>query len=246
MQAAAGNGLRPTSATAALQSKDASARYQRSERNPGVGYDVKRKKFTLMVMENGMDVPFGSFLTEASGVEGCSALNDRAARGPHGLEGLPRTQNLDGVSRQVLMEMNGPPGSQLLPPGHWQKNMGAGYRNSSNVNVGIWTAPQKELDHAPLRNRPSSASLLTGRPAAARRQRPSTALLKSKGQWNTERLAEGGIYKMPDHLQEAVRADLCGAADGGERVEYNPDRTKKSWSGGWSDQHPPPGIPFND
>ena len=244
MQAA--NGPRPTSAAAVLGGKDASARYQRSDRNPGVGYDAKRKKFTLMVVENGKDVPLGSFLNESEGVEGVSALSDLALRGPHGLEGLPRTKHRDGVPRWVLMEMNGPPGVQLLPAGHWQKNMGGANKNSSNVNVGIWTTPHEELEYAPGRNRPMSASLLAGRPTAARRQRPSTALLRDKGQWNADKKAEGGIFKGAGHLQETARADLCGALEGGERVEYNPDRMKMCWSGMWNQQRPSPGIPYND
>jgi hypothetical protein len=48
---------RPVSATPVLQSRDASSRFQRSNRNPGVGYDGKRKKFTLMVRENGTPTP---------------------------------------------------------------------------------------------------------------------------------------------------------------------------------------------
>lgn len=244
MQAA--TGMRPTSAAPVLQSKDASARYQRSDRNPGVGFDTKRKNFTLMVTENGMDKAFGSFRTEFEGVQAISALYDKAElRGPHGIEGLPRTQKRDSASRKVLMELNGPPGAQLFRPGHWQNNSGGG-DTKDNVNVGIWATPQKELDHVQGRNRPVSASLLAGRPAAARRQRPSTALLRDKGQWNTERRAEGGIFKLRDHLQEAGRADLCGAAPGGERVEYNPDKIKLCWSGGWNAQRAAPGIPFND
>lgn len=219
---------RPVSAPV-LQSRDASSRYQRSNRNPGVGYDGKRKKFTLMVMENGVDKPFGSFLTEDEGVQGYAGMCDKNTRGPHGIEGIPRTNKRDGVAREVLMELNGPPGAQLHPPGHWQQNKGSAEQQArTNVNVGKWTTPQ---------SRPTSASLLAHRPVAARRQRPSTALLRNKGQWS-------GVRE--DNLHECVRNDICGAATDGERVEYNPDIVRRCWAGGWNDQRLPVGIPYND
>jgi hypothetical protein len=229
---------RPASA-AALQGRDASSRYQRCARNPGVGFDRERKKFTLMVVENGVDKPFGSFLTEDEGVEGCTAMIDKRNRGPHGIQGIPRTNKLEGVPKEVLMEANGPPGVQLNPTGHWQKNEGAKNTGGRNVNVGNWTTPQSQpvvdtnsserhVTHRAMR--PASASLLAGRPTAARRQRPSTALLRDKGQWTGKR---------EDHQQEVVRRDLCGALDG-ERVEYNPETMKNLWAGGWINKFPQP------
>jgi len=75
-------GLRVQGGTAALVSRDASARFQRSQRNPSVGYDTKRKKFTVMVVENGVDAPKGSFRAEEEAVEVCtpSAKLTRKAR----------------------------------------------------------------------------------------------------------------------------------------------------------------------
>jgi len=206
-----------------MASRDALSRYQPSDRNPGVGFDTKRKNFTLIVVENGIDKPFGSFLTEAEGVQGYGGMIDKKDRGPIGIEGLPRTQKRDGVSRKVLMELNGPPGVQLHPAGHWQQN---NRDRDIRVNVGDFTTPQ---------NRPMSASLLAGRPTAARRQRPSTALLHEKGQWSQER---------QEHLQEVKRGDVCSAEN--DRVEYNPDTMRKLWSGLWMPQRPPIGIPYDD
>lgn len=225
---------RPASAGAALQSSNKSSRYQRCASNPAVGYDTEQKKFTLMVLENGVDVPFGSFLTEPAGVEGNAALIDKRQRGPHGIAGIPRTNKRDGVPQEVLRENYGPPGVQLQPAGHWQKNEGQN-QDGKNVNVGIWTTPQSQptensseriVTHRAMR--PASASLLAGRPAAARRQRPSTALLRDKGQWTGKR---------EDHQQEVLRKDLCGAL-GGERVEYNPETMRNLWAGGWVNKIP--------
>ena len=233
--------LRPASAAAALHSRDKSSRYQRSNRNPGVGFDEKRKKFTLMIVEDGVDKPFGSFLVEEEGVQGFAGMADKKDIGPHGIPGVPRTNKRDGVARQVLHELNGPPGVQLQPAGYWQKNMGASLSagiGNKNPNVGNWTTPQgrpvTESPNSPRLNnpkavRPVSASLLAGRPLAARRQRPSTALLREKGQWTGQR---------PDHQQE------CPSTNFVERVEYNPDTMKHCWAGGWNPQRPPPGIPF--
>ena len=69
-------GLRVQGGTAALISRDASARFQRSQRNPSVGYDTKRKKFTVMVVENGVDAPKGSFRAEEEAVEAHKATLD--------------------------------------------------------------------------------------------------------------------------------------------------------------------------
>jgi hypothetical protein len=180
-----------------------------------------------------VDKPFGSFLTEDEGVQGYAAMFDKNTRGPHGIEGMPRTNKRDGVAREVLMELNGPPGAQLHPAGHWQQNKPLAEKaDTKNVNVGNWTTPQRRT-----MSRPESASLLANRPVAARRQRPSTALLRDKGQWS-------GVRE--DHLQECVRDDICGSANNGERVEYNPDMVKRCWAGGWNDQRPPVGIPYND
>lgn len=236
-------GVRPVSAAATTQIKDALSRYQRSNRNPGVGYDGKRNKFTLMVLENGVNKPFGSFLTEEEGVEGYAGMVDKKDRGPHGIEGLPRTNQThimkrDGVSekssRRVLMELNGPPGVQIQPAGYWQQNVGP--KESTNVNNFVTPQNLPATPHSqPFVSRPTSASLLAGRPAAARRQRPSTALLRDKGQWSVQR---------QDHLHEGKRDDLCGAEK--ERVEYNPETMRKLWSGLWMEQRPPVGIPFDD
>ena len=49
-----------------------SARFQRSQRNPSVGYDTERKKFAVMVVENGVNAPKGSFRAEEEAVEVCT------------------------------------------------------------------------------------------------------------------------------------------------------------------------------
>ena len=90
------------------------------------------------------------------------------------------------------------------------------------------------------RPRPQSASLLRDRHAASQRpQRPSTALLRDKGQFSG---------RASDFVRESMREDVCGAGGGermeyrppqlngqnivGERVEYVPvDRTRVCWAG---------------
>lgn len=207
----------------------------------------RRHNFTLLAQENGALKPFGSFLTEDAGIQGQGGMKDKEERGPHGIVGLISTNKKDGVSKKMLHQLNGPPGVQLQPPGHWQNNLGAvnqerveynpearytnlGFANQNrNANVGDWRTPQ---------NRPASASLLTNRPAAARRQRPSTALLRDKGQWTeAQRQPGGGTRGKADHLLEPTRdyTHLCGAL-GSDRVEYNPDSAQQRWAGLWEEQ----------
>jgi hypothetical protein len=199
-----------------------------------VGFDTKRKLFTLIVKENGADKPFGAFRTESEGVEGFKALVDNQERGPHGIAGLLRTNKIQGASRQALMELNGPPAAQLKPAGHWQQNKGAPNMQSNNVNVGDWTTPQSQPK---LHIRPMSASLLRAKERPAAPRRPSTALLRDKGQFVAGR--------RQDYLREAERRDLEAALHG-ERVEYNPGPRKMCWAGGWMEQHPPMDIPYDD
>lgn len=64
-----------------------SARFQRSQRNPSVGYDTKRKKFTVMVVENGVDAPKGSFRAEEEAVEVCTFCKTDQKSAMHPIKG---------------------------------------------------------------------------------------------------------------------------------------------------------------
>ena len=104
-------------------------------------------------------------------------------------------------------------------------------------------ATAKESGNTPKlvsRPRPQSASLLRDRHAASQRpQRPSTALLRDKGQFSG---------RASDFVRQSMREDVCGVGGGdrrenrppqlngqnivGERVEYVPvDRTRVCWAG---------------
>lgn len=84
-----------------------------TEINPGVAYDKTTKKFCILLFENGIPKPRGSFVIESEGRAGFSGFYDLLSRGPHGIAGV-----------EASARNPGPPGVALLPEGHWQKNKG--------------------------------------------------------------------------------------------------------------------------
>jgi hypothetical protein len=78
-----------------------------TELNPGVAFDKTMKKYRLLLFENGVPKPRGSFFTDEDGMTAYSGYYDFIGRGPHGVAGV------------ALSSLNkGPPGAAILtmPP----------------------------------------------------------------------------------------------------------------------------------
>mmetsp|Transcript_12979 Transcript_12979/g.45637 ORF Transcript_12979/g.45637 Transcript_12979/m.45637 type:complete len:180 (+) Transcript_12979:291-830(+) len=112
------------------------------EQNPGVALDQSNHKYRLLQFEAGVAKPKGCFHTEEEGITGYSALIDQAARGPHGVAGVPRS-----------LGNQGPPGVALLPKLHWQQNKGRKLhpRKSLLVNQGLWDGSAPDHNKADYR-----------------------------------------------------------------------------------------------
>mmetsp|Transcript_25673 Transcript_25673/g.64717 ORF Transcript_25673/g.64717 Transcript_25673/m.64717 type:complete len:262 (-) Transcript_25673:202-987(-) len=81
--------------------------FVQTELNPGVAFDKTTKKFRLLLFENGMPKPMGSFFTDEDGMQAYGGYHDFYGRGPHGVTGVE-------LSRYCA----GPPGAAILtPPG---------------------------------------------------------------------------------------------------------------------------------
>jgi hypothetical protein len=102
-----------------------SSNFVQTELNPGVALDKTTKKYRLLLFENGVPKPRGSFFTDEDGMTAYSGYYDFIGRGPHGVMGVP------------LSSLNkGPPGAAILtlPPDKNEKNPAA-----RCVCVCVWT-----------------------------------------------------------------------------------------------------------